>query len=52
MNDSHHFLREAIYAELAKPFPEQSMKIRHVPVRAASGPDIYAEWKRRQPKPA
>lgn len=42
----------AVYAELAKPFPEQSMKIRHVPVRAETGPDLYAEWKRKQPKPA
>ena len=38
----------AIYAELAKPFSEQSMKIRHVPVRPESGPDLYDEWKRRQ----
>ena len=42
----------AVYAELAKPFPEQSMKIRHVPVPAESGPDLYAEWKKRQAKPA
>lgn len=41
----------AVYAELAKPFPEQSMKIRHVPVRAETGPDLYAEWKRKQAKP-
>jgi tRNA(Arg) A34 adenosine deaminase TadA len=38
----------AIYAELAKPFSEQSMKIRHVPVRPESGPDLYDEWKRKQ----
>jgi len=38
----------AIYADLAKPFSEQSMKIRHVPVRAESGPDLYAEWGKRQ----
>ncbi|HWX48165.1 MAG TPA: nucleoside deaminase [Roseomonas sp.] len=38
----------AIYAELAKPLSEQSMKISHVPVRPQSGPDLYAEWKRRQ----
>lgn len=36
----------ALYAELARPFSEQSMKIRHVPV--ASVPDLYAAWKRRQ----
>jgi guanine deaminase len=37
-----------IYAELAKPFSEQSMKISYVPVRLESGPDLYAEWQRRQ----
>ena len=40
----------AIYADLAKPFPEQTMKIRYVPTRPESGPDLYAEWKRRQDK--
>lgn len=34
----------AIYAELAKPFAEQSMKIRHLPVRLEGHPDLYAEW--------
>jgi tRNA(Arg) A34 adenosine deaminase TadA len=38
----------AIYADLAKPFSEQSMKISHVPTRPESRPDLYAEWKRRQ----
>lgn len=38
----------AIYTELAKPFAEQSMNIRHVAVRLESGPDLYADWKRRQ----
>lgn len=38
----------AIYADLAKPFAEQSMKISYVPVRLEDGPDLYAEWKRRQ----
>ena len=42
----------AIYADLAKPFAEQSMKIAHVPVRHETGPDLYAEWKRRQAGPA
>ena len=42
----------AIYADLAKPFAEQSMKIAYVPVRPEAGPDLYAEWKRRQPKSA
>jgi len=37
----------AVYADLAKPFSEQSMKIRHVPVRPETGPDLYVEWKER-----
>lgn len=42
----------AIYADLAKPFAEQSMKITYRPVRLETGPDLYAEWKRRQSGPA
>jgi hypothetical protein len=38
----------AIYVDLAKPFAEQSMKIRHLPVRLETGADLDAEWKRRQ----
>ncbi|MFP6562338.1 nucleoside deaminase [Paraburkholderia sp. B3] len=38
----------AVYAELAKPFAEQSMKIRYEPVRPASRADLYAAWKARQ----
>ncbi len=38
----------AIYADLAKPFAEQSMKIRHIPVRLESAPDLYALWKKQQ----
>ncbi|CAH1656192.1 Nucleoside deaminase [Hyphomicrobiales bacterium] len=38
----------AVYADLAKPFAEQSMKISYVPVRLEGGADLYAEWKRRQ----
>lgn len=38
----------AIYADLAKPFSEQSMKISYVPVRPGERPDLYADWKRRQ----
>jgi len=34
----------AIYADLGKPFAEQSMIIRHLPQRLGSHPDIYAEW--------
>ena len=37
-----------IYADLAKPFAEQSMKISYVPVRLEGKPDLYLEWKRRQ----
>lgn len=42
----------AIYADLAKPFSEQSMKIRYVPTRLGSRPDLYAEWKRTQDRKA
>ncbi|KRE08996.1 dCMP deaminase [Bosea sp. Root670] len=42
----------AVYADLAKPFAEQSMKIAYRPVRLEGGPDLYAEWKRRQVGPA
>lgn len=38
----------ALYAELAKPFAEQSMTIRHLPVRSEQHPDIYAIWKKGQ----
>jgi tRNA(Arg) A34 adenosine deaminase TadA len=38
----------AIYAELAKPFAEQSMKICHLPVRLERHPDLYARWKKDQ----
>ncbi len=37
----------AIYADLAKPFDQQSMKIRHVPVRLDDRPDLYADWQAR-----
>jgi tRNA(Arg) A34 adenosine deaminase TadA len=35
----------AIYADLARPFAEQSMRIRHLPI--AGGTDLYEEWSRR-----
>lgn len=38
----------AIYADLAKPFAEQSMRIRHLPI--AGGTDPYVEWVRRTPE--
>lgn len=34
----------AIYEDLARPFSEQSMAIRHVPVRPEGKADLYAEW--------
>lgn len=33
-----------VYEDLAKPFSEQSMTIRHVPVRPESRADLYAAW--------
>ena len=38
----------ALYAELAKPFVDQSMAINHVPERFDTHPDLYAEWIRRE----
>jgi guanine deaminase len=38
----------ALYAELAKPLSEQSMPVHHVPVPAAAGARLYADWKSRQ----
>lgn len=38
---------EAVRIELARPFAEQSMTIRHAPVVGAGEPEIYAEWRRR-----
>ena len=38
----------AIYADLARPFAEQSMKIQYLPVRLEGEVDLYEEWKRRQ----
>lgn len=40
----------AVYADLAKPFAEQSMTIRHQPVRLGRHPNIYADWKQSQDK--
>ncbi len=37
-----------IYAELRKPFPEQSMTIRHVPTRLEARTDLYDDWSSRQ----
>jgi len=42
----------AVYEDLAKPFAEQSMTIRHVPVRPQGKPDLYAEWTEARSKQA
>jgi tRNA(Arg) A34 adenosine deaminase TadA len=34
----------AIYEDLARPFAEQSMTIRYMPVRPDGEADLYAEW--------
>lgn len=42
-----------LYADLAKPFGEQSMRIRHVPARLEGKADLYAHWQgRHQAGPA
>src|SRR3546814_7623430 len=38
----------AIYDDLAKHFSQQAMEIRHLPVRLAGRPDLYAGWRQRQ----
>jgi len=38
----------AIQADLAKPYAEQTMTIRYLPVRPDSIPDLYAEWASRR----
>lgn len=40
--------KAAVSAELAKPFSEQSMRIRYEPVRLQSRPDLYGEWTRKE----
>jgi tRNA(Arg) A34 adenosine deaminase TadA len=35
----------AVYADLAKPFAEQSVKIAYVPVRPDGQPHLYDEWR-------
>ena len=37
-----------VYADLAKPFAEQSMRIRHVPARLEGREDLYAHWQERR----
>ncbi len=42
----------AIYADLARPFAEQTMAIRHVPMAGQDRPHLYAEWREAQSKRA
>jgi tRNA(Arg) A34 adenosine deaminase TadA len=42
----------AVYDDLRRPFAEQSMMIRHVPVRPEGQADLYAEWTEARSKPA
>ena len=37
-----------LYEELARPFAEQTMAIRHLPTRLETRPALYAEWARKQ----
>lgn len=38
----------ALYEELARPLDQQSIAIRHLPVRPEGAGDLYADWKARQ----
>lgn len=42
----------AVYADLAKPFAEQSMAIRHMPVAEEGRPELYAAWAQAQTRQA
>lgn len=42
----------AVYADLAKPFSEQSMKISYVPLRIEARVDLYEAWKKKQDEQA
>ncbi len=42
----------AVYADLARPFAEQSMKIAYVPVRVEGKSDLYEEWREKQRRKA
>jgi guanine deaminase len=46
--EPHDLSTAAINADLAKPFAEQAMSIRHLPVRLEGKPDLYAGWRQRQ----
>lgn len=38
----------AIYADLARPFADQSMAIRHAPVDGVAAPQLYVDWQSAQ----
>jgi len=40
-----------VYADLARPFAEQSMAIDHLPVHTSGQPGLYAQWAQAQQKP-
>jgi tRNA(Arg) A34 adenosine deaminase TadA len=42
----------AVYAELAKPFSEQSMKIAYVPVRLEGQSHLYDDWRKKSARKA
>jgi len=44
----HGLSTAAIYADLARPFAQQSMTIVHSPVRLDGRPDLYETWRRQQ----
>lgn len=46
--EPHGLSTAALAAELARPPAEQTMAIRHLPVRPSDGTDLYAEWSHRQ----
>lgn len=50
--EPYGFTSAAIYADLARPFAEQSMRISHVPVRPEGKRDLYEEWRERATREA
>lgn len=46
--DPYGLSTAAAYADLAKPFADQSMAIRHIPAASLGDTDLYATWQRKQ----
>jgi tRNA(Arg) A34 adenosine deaminase TadA len=46
--ESYGLSTAPVYAELQKPFVQQRLQIRHIPVREDHGPHLYAHWKSSQ----